>query len=69
LPERWTVRSRLTYAAYRDWLKIPVNTDAMLAGIDPDKRAALVDDAFRLVDRSSWRWERWAGWTVWKRKD
>jgi ubiquinone/menaquinone biosynthesis C-methylase UbiE len=68
-PIRWTIRTRLTYAAYRDLLKIPVNTDGMLDGIDADTRAALVDDAFRLVNRSSWRWERWTGWTAWKNGD
>jgi len=65
-PERHAVRARLSYRAYRDWLKIPVNTDAMLAGIDADARAALIDAAYREVDPKSWRWEQWTLWTAWK---
>lgn len=68
IPERWTVRSRFSYLAYRDWLKIPVNTDAMFAGLPADVRAGIVDEAFRRVDQRSWRWERWTGWTAWKGK-
>ena len=66
-PERWQVRTRLSYCAYRDWLKIPVNTESMFAGLPADNRAALIDDAFMKVDRHSWRWERWTGWTAWKK--
>jgi SAM-dependent methyltransferase len=65
-PERWKFRARFSYRAYRDWLKIPVNTDAMFAGLPADIRAALVDEAFEEVDRKSWRWESWSGWTAWK---
>jgi SAM-dependent methyltransferase len=64
-PQRWTFRVRFTQAAYRDWLKIPVLTDRLLAGLGPDERARRVDEAFRQVDAASWRWERWAGWTAW----
>jgi SAM-dependent methyltransferase len=64
-PERWISRARFSYPAYRDWLKIPVNTDGMFAGLPADSRAALVDEAFEQVDRRSWRWESWSGWTAW----
>ena len=63
-PEQWTNRCRLFHRAYRDWLKIPVNTDAMFAGLSADARAAIIDQAFREVDPSSWRWESWSGWTA-----
>ncbi len=65
-PERWTRRCRLFHRAYRDWLKIPVNTDAMFAGLSADARAAIIDQAFGEVDQRSWRWESWSGWTAWK---
>ncbi len=45
-PARWSARSRLTQAALRDWMKIPVLTDALLDGIAADERAALVDAAY-----------------------
>lgn len=66
MPARWCVRSRLTQGALRDWLKIPVMTDALLDGIEADERAALVDAAYALCDANSWRWETWTGWTAWK---
>jgi SAM-dependent methyltransferase len=66
VPERWQVRARFPYCAYRDWLKIPVNTEGMFAGLPADARAALIDDAFTKVDQQSWRWEKWTGWTAWK---
>lgn len=67
IPERWTTRRRLTQEAYRDWLKIPVITDRLLGDLDPDDRAALIDEAFKEVDQCSWRWERWYGWTARRR--
>lgn len=63
-PERWQVRTRLSYAAYRQWLKIPVITEGMFAGLPADARAALIDEAFAKVDQRSWRWEAWTGWTA-----
>ncbi|MGH9140840.1 MAG: class I SAM-dependent methyltransferase [Vicinamibacterales bacterium] len=63
-PRRWTFRVRLTQAAYRDWLKLPVVTDWMLGGVDADDRARQIDEAFSRIDRESWRWERWTGWTA-----
>jgi SAM-dependent methyltransferase len=65
-PQRWGMRTRLGYAAYRDWLKIPINTESLFAGTPADDRAALIDEAFKRVDRRSWRWERWTGWTAWR---
>jgi len=64
-PERWEIRTRFTQAAYRDWLKLPPVSDRLLAGVEPEERAALVDGAFERVDPDSWRWERWAGYTAW----
>jgi hypothetical protein len=63
-PRRWTFRMRLTQAAYRDWLKLPVLTDWMLGDVDADERARQIDEAFARVDPASWRWERWTGWTA-----
>jgi len=67
-PEHWSFRVRVTQEAYRDWLKIPVLTNNLLVGIDPDERARAIDLAFTRVDPHSWRWEHWAGWTAWKSK-
>jgi SAM-dependent methyltransferase len=64
LPRRWTFCLRLTQAAYRDWLKIPVLTDWMLEGLEADERARRIDEAFLQVDPGSWRWEQWIGWTA-----
>jgi SAM-dependent methyltransferase len=63
---RWCARSRLTQAALRDWMKIPVLTDALLDGVAADDRAALVDAAYTQCDPASWRWEAWTGWTAWR---
>jgi SAM-dependent methyltransferase len=64
---RWCARSRLTQAALRDWVKIPVLTDVLLDGMAADDRAALVDAAYSQCDPASWRWEAWTGWTAWIR--
>jgi len=64
--QSWSFRQRLTQAAYADWLKIPVLTDHMLNGLTPKARAQRIDEAFGSVDCSSWKWERWRGWTAWK---
>jgi SAM-dependent methyltransferase len=61
----WSFRVRLTQDAYADWLKIPVLTDQMLGGLAPKVRAERIDEALLSVDRSSWKWERWRGWTAW----
>jgi SAM-dependent methyltransferase len=65
-PRSWSFRVRLTQDAYADWLKIPVLTDRLLGGLIPKDRAQRIDAALGLVDRSSWKWERWRGWTAWK---
>lgn len=62
----WSFRERFTQEAYADWLKIPVLTDRMLAGLAPGVRAQCIDRALALADRSSWKWECWHGWTAWK---
>jgi SAM-dependent methyltransferase len=62
----WEFRTRLTQAAYAAWLKIPVISEGMLAGMAPGMRARCIDAALAMVDRSSWKWERWRGWTAWK---
>jgi len=63
---RWTLATRFTQRAFREWLKIPPTTDRLLIGRTADERARLIDRAFRRVDPHAWRWERWAGWTAWK---
>jgi SAM-dependent methyltransferase len=65
--QSWSFRVRLTQEAYAAWLKIPVLTDRMLGGLPPKERARRIDVALGSVDRSSWRWELWRGWTAWKR--
>jgi SAM-dependent methyltransferase len=67
VPEAWSFRRRMTQAELRDWLAIPVLTDALVPELAPDARIALVDDAYARTDRDSWRWERWRGWTAWRR--
>jgi SAM-dependent methyltransferase len=66
-PERWETRVRLTQSAFRDLLKVPVHTDWMLGDLDPEERAARIDEAYARTDPDSWRWEGWYGWTAWKR--
>jgi len=65
-PRRWSVRSRLTQVAYRDWLKVPPMTAGWLAGLAANERARRIDRAFEAVDPDSWRWELWLGWTAWR---
>ena len=65
-PQAWTFRVRVTQEAYAAWLKIPVLTDRMLGGLTADERARRIDAALASMDRSSWKWERWRGWTAWK---
>jgi SAM-dependent methyltransferase len=62
----WTFRLRLSQEGYAAWLKIPVLTNRMLPGLTPAERARRIDAALESVDRSSWKWERWRGWTAWK---
>lgn len=67
-PSRWTFEIPVTLATYRDWLKIPATTDRLLADLDPDARADLIDEASTTCDAGSWRIERWLGWTAWKQE-
>jgi SAM-dependent methyltransferase len=67
VPQRWSFRVRLTQAALRDWLKIPVLTESLLGDLEPAERARRVDAAFTQVNPTAWRWERWSGWTAFRR--
>jgi SAM-dependent methyltransferase len=60
----WRFRQQITQEAYRDWLKIPILTNHWFEGLDADERAQRIDRAFNYVDRTSWRWEEWSGWTA-----
>jgi SAM-dependent methyltransferase len=64
--ELWSFRIRITQAAYADWLKIPILTDHLMGGLAPAERAERLDAALRMADLSSWKWERWRGWTAWR---
>ena len=66
IPCPWSSASRLTQRAYRDWLKIPVLTDRLLASLDADQRACVIDAAYAGADAASWKPERWLGWTAWR---
>jgi SAM-dependent methyltransferase len=67
-PERWSFARRMTQPELRDWLAIPPLTDRLLAGLEPDARLDALDEAYAGVDVASWRWERWYGWTAWRRR-
>jgi hypothetical protein len=62
----WSHRIRITQEAYAAWLKIPVLTEHYWSGVPPKQRARRIDSAAGTVDRASWRWETWKGWTAWK---
>jgi SAM-dependent methyltransferase len=64
--QSWSFRVRLTQDEYAAWLKIPVLTTHRMGGVEPEERARRIDAALESVDRSSWKWERWRGWTAWK---
>jgi hypothetical protein len=64
--QRWQHDQRLTQAALRNWLKIPVLTEGIWPGIDADERERRIDAAYGEVDGASWRYERWFGWTAWR---
>ncbi len=66
--EGWHLRQRFTQRALRDWLKIPVLTDALLPELDAAARARRIEQAYRRADPRSWRWEAWHGWTAWSRR-
>jgi SAM-dependent methyltransferase len=62
----WAFRYRLTQAAYARWLSIPVMTDVLFEGVDAVERDRRIEHALAGVDRHSFKWERWRGWTAWK---
>jgi hypothetical protein len=64
--ESWSFRVRFTQDAYADWLKIPVVTNGLFGALSPLERARRIDAALSSVDRTSWKWEHWRGWTAWK---
>jgi hypothetical protein len=66
-PHRWMFRVAITEACLADWRRIPVLTDALLAGLDLAARDERIDRAVRETDSGSWKWEGWMGWTAWKR--
>ncbi len=49
-PERWTFRRRLPQAELRDWLSIPVLTDALLPDLAPDERIGVIAGAYAASD-------------------
>jgi SAM-dependent methyltransferase len=63
---QWQFRYRLTQTAFARWLAIPVLTDTLLAGAAPVEREQRIERALGEVDRRSFKWERWRGWTAWK---
>ena len=63
---QWEFRYRLTQTAYARWLAIPVLTDTLFAGAAPGERERRIERALGEVDRHSFKWERWRGWTAWK---
>ncbi len=64
--QRWQHDQRVTQAALRDWLKIPILTEGIWPGIDADERERRIDAAYAEIDGGSWRHERWFGWTAWR---
>jgi hypothetical protein len=67
--QRWYLRQPFTQEALRDWLKIPVLTDALLPELNAAARAQRIERAYRRADPLSWRWEGWYGWTAWLRRE
>jgi hypothetical protein len=67
-PHRWRFRLRLSYACYRDWLKIPVMTNRMMPKLTATQRARRIDEVYCQVDAASWRWECWTVWAARKRR-
>ena len=65
-PQRWQHQQRLSQAAWCDWMKIPVLTQALWPRIGAAERTRRIDAAAAGLDMASWRPERWWGWTAWK---
>jgi ubiquinone/menaquinone biosynthesis C-methylase UbiE len=66
-PRRTEFRRRLTQREFRDWLRLPVLTDRLLAGLGPRERDRAIDRAWRSADPASWRWEAWTIWAAWRK--
>jgi SAM-dependent methyltransferase len=62
----WEFRYRLTQTAFARWLTIPVLTEGLFADVSLAERERRIDDALATVDRRSFKWERWHGWTAWR---
>ena len=62
----WEFRYRLTQTVFARWPTIPVLTDTLFAGAAPGERERRIERALGEVDRRSFKWERWRGWTAWK---
>lgn len=58
-PEFRHFEIRFTQAMLRDWLRIPVITDALLGDLDLDARDHRIEAAYEAVDPESFRWEGW----------
>lgn len=65
-PEAWQMKLKLTQAAFRDWMKIPVINQPFFEGLTVAERVRRIDAAYAQVDPESWRWEAWLGWTAWR---
>lgn len=65
-PRAWSFRIRFTQTAYADWLKIPLVGAPLLPALAPSARARRIEAALQAADASSWKWERWRGWTAFK---
>jgi SAM-dependent methyltransferase len=66
-PHSWTFRIRLTQTSYARWLTIPVLTNRLFPEAAASERDQRIERALATVDRRSFKWERWRGWTAWKR--
>jgi SAM-dependent methyltransferase len=62
----WEFRYRLTQTTFARWLSIPVLTEGLFADVSPAERGRRIEHALATVDRRSFKWERWRGWTAWK---
>lgn len=66
IPRRWRHRQRLSQAAWRDWLCLPVLSAPLWPDAPAPERTRRIQAAAAQVDARSWRPEGWLGWTAWK---
>lgn len=66
VPQRWRHRGRLTQAAWRDWLCLPVLHAHLWPGVETQTCQQRIRDAAKEVDPNAWRPEHWLGWTAWR---